>query len=147
MLAYVSVFKKAEGRFDYECEAPGGPGHQDYLVTSRGRDVGLGTWIPRASQKGALPDLALSGSGLLVVSADAIRTYSTSEVGELTLVETAVGSFSSVAFHPSGAFLYASGSGLLRTYAVSPEGRLTMFDELPHPAGQLVVTAPLSPGL
>ncbi len=118
-----------------------------FVVDGEASMLRLRTWMRDASKRGSLPGIALSGSGLLAVSADAIRTYSTSESGELTLVETSAGSFSSVAFHPSGAFLYASGNGLLRTYAVSSEGRLTMFDELPHPAGRLVVTSPPSPGM
>jgi hypothetical protein len=41
LLVYVSTFKKAEGRFDYECQGPGGADPEDYVVTEQGCDADL----------------------------------------------------------------------------------------------------------
>jgi hypothetical protein len=38
-LVYVSTYKLACGRYDYECESPVGPGSTEYTVTACGFDV------------------------------------------------------------------------------------------------------------
>ncbi len=38
-LVYISTFKRAPGRYDYECETPTGSGETDYLVVEEGADV------------------------------------------------------------------------------------------------------------
>ncbi len=38
-LVYVSTFGRDRGRYDYQCELPGGSGDDDYLTTAAGDDV------------------------------------------------------------------------------------------------------------
>lgn len=38
-LVYISTFGRSEGRFDYECEVPGGSLPEEYVVTASGTDV------------------------------------------------------------------------------------------------------------
>lgn len=40
-LVYVSTFKRAPGRYDYQCEAPSGPDATDFETTAAGDDVGF----------------------------------------------------------------------------------------------------------
>ena len=40
-LVYISTFKRAPGRYDYECETPSGPELTDFDTTEEGEDVGI----------------------------------------------------------------------------------------------------------
>ena len=40
-LVYVSTFKRAPGRYDYQCETPSGPDATEFDTTETGDDVGI----------------------------------------------------------------------------------------------------------
>ena len=44
-LVYVSVWRRAVDRFDYECEVPTGPDPTDYRVIATAEDVDLATLV------------------------------------------------------------------------------------------------------
>ena len=100
-----------------------------------------GAFVP---QNGT-PALALSSMGQLAVATDAVRLYTFTDAGELTLKSQALGPYSSLAFHPAGEFLYASGNGRLKTFRIGRDGQLGDFDEVQQPTSLIAVTSPRNP--
>jgi hypothetical protein len=126
----------------------------DVLVTASSTGL-LKTFVPdwgdarlqgQPPVQGAGPLLAYTGGVLAAASADGrVEVYAVGASGELTLKKsTTLPALRSLAFHPSGRFLYVSGS-TLRTYLVEADGTLRPYAETGASAGLLAVTAPPVP--
>jgi hypothetical protein len=100
--------------------------------------------VRRASLQAAGPLLAYAAGVLVAASADGrVETYAVGPSEELTLKKaTALPvPIESLAFHPSGRFLYVSGP-TLSTYVVEADGSLRPYGAAVPGKGQLVVTEP-----
>jgi hypothetical protein len=108
----------------------------------------------RTCQQGLWSQLAVSASGWLAVGRTqgstapklpSVSLYSWGKAGELTLRDTlpvsVVSNASSLAFDPSGHFLYVSDSSSkrLHTLAVDPAGRLSLVESTTEAVGSIAV--------
>ena len=102
----------------------------------------------RASVQAAGPLLAYAAGVLAVASADGrVEIYAIGAHGMPTLKKSTRLSLApvvSLGFHPSGRFLYVSGS-TLATYLVEADGSLRPYSETTATPGRLVVTLPPAP--
>ncbi len=116
------------------------------LLTPFVPDWGEARLVERPPVQGAGPLLAYAGGVLAAASPDGrVEIYAVGESGELTLKKsTGLQALRSLAFHPSGRFVYVSGA-TLRTYLLEVDGTLRPYAETAAAAGLLAVTVPPSP--